>query len=231
MKSPALLFGTLLFAPCLALAQDLDEVDDAPGRRGPQIEQNVREINRGTFTKANMGGALYVGPRSTYIRPGSYLALGVGQDFIDQERNSMSWEIHFANGIHNGTSAEEQAIEQCYLNNTCTQGDLRTYTIGALLEYSIYPFRRLGVGLRAGGGLMFSPLLIESNAWDDIVVNEFAGNDPGIHSTPHPVVMGGPTFEYYTKLAHFSVGVDADFIYALNFDFGAQISGALKYTF
>ena len=55
--------------------------------------------------------------------------------------------------------------------------------------------------------------------------------DPGYHGTPHPIVMGGPTFEYYTKLSHFSVGIDADVFYAIGFDLGASVTGTLKYTF
>lgn len=230
MKSPVVLASCLLFAlPGFAAAQDLDEPTNDNRRRGPEIEQNVREINRGTYAKVNIGGAVYVGPRSDFIQPGTKIALVFGQDFIDQERNSMAWEVLFSQGIHNGTSVDEQASLGCAQNNTCTQGDLRTYTAAAAIEYSIYPLRRLGIGLRAGGGLMFSPLLIDELAWNDIVAD--LGADPGIHGTPHPVVLGGPTFEYYTKLAHFSLGVDADFFYALNFDFGAAFSGTLKYTF
>ena len=45
------------------------------------------------------------------------------------------------------------------------------------------------------------------------------------------MVLGGPTFEYYTKLSHFSVGLDADVFYAFTFDLGASVTGYLKYTF
>ena len=65
----------------------------------------------------------------------------------------------------------------------------------------------------------------------EVVGGAWGGNDFGFHDTPHPMVIGGPTFEYYTKLAHFSVGVDADVFYAIGFDLGASVSGSLKYTF
>jgi hypothetical protein len=45
------------------------------------------------------------------------------------------------------------------------------------------------------------------------------------------VGMGGPCLEYYTKLNHFSVGLDADFVYAIDFDLGLNVTAALKYTF
>ena len=47
----------------------------------------------------------------------------------------------------------------------------------------------------------------------------------------HPVVRGGPPFEFYTKLSHFSLGVDTDIFYAVNFDLGLSITGSMKYTF
>ena len=220
---------TLLALPTAAQAQDDDEED---GRRAPEIEREVREITRGTYAKSNVGGALYVGPRSKYIRPGTSLGLAFGKDFVDQERTSMAWEVFFNQGIHNGTYYDSQAADGCVSTNTCTQGDMRTYTVGALFEWSTYPVRRFGIGVRGGGGLLLSPLLMDPTYWQEQVVNgAFGGYDPGIHSTPHPVVMGGPTFEYYTKLAHFSAGADVDAFYALGFDIGISITGALKYTF
>jgi hypothetical protein len=44
-------------------------------------------------------------------------------------------------------------------------------------------------------------------------------------------VQGGPTFEYYTKLSHFSAGIDVDVFYAIGFDLGLNATGNLKYTF
>ena len=45
------------------------------------------------------------------------------------------------------------------------------------------------------------------------------------------MVLGGPAFEYYSNLAHFSVGLDADIFYAIGFDLGANAIGYMKYTF
>ena len=52
-----------------------------------------------------------------------------------------------------------------------------------------------------------------------------------VHDQPHPVVLGGPTLEYYTKLSHFSAGIDTDIFYAVGFDLGVSATGTLKYTF
>jgi hypothetical protein len=43
--------------------------------------------------------------------------------------------------------------------------------------------------------------------------------------------VGGPTIEYYTKLSHFSIGVDVDVYYVINFDLAVAPAGFLKYTF
>jgi len=43
--------------------------------------------------------------------------------------------------------------------------------------------------------------------------------------------MGGLTFEYYTKLSHFSVGADIDAMYIVNFDLGISPTAYLKYSF
>lgn len=222
MKSALkLLCGLLLLSPSIAAAQDEGGED-----------REVREITKGTYAKANVGGAVYFGPRSQFISPGSQMGLGVGSDFVNQERMSMAWEIQFAQGIHNGTYYEEQLNAGCTANNICTQGDLRTYTIAALFEISTYPARRFGIGGRAGAGMMFTPLLMDETYYTaNIQPQLFPDPSQDIHQQPHPVVMAGPTFEYYTKLAHFSAGVDVDVFYALSFDLGAAITGSLKYTF
>ena len=66
---------------------------------------------------------------------------------------------------------------------------------------------------------------------EDVVLDTWGGIAPNYHETPHPVVLFGPGFEYYTKLSHFSVGLDTDVFYAINFDLGMNIAGYMKYTF
>ena len=79
---------------------------------------------------------------------------------------------------------------------------------------------------------MVSPVLLDETFYtNEVVGGAWGGNDFGFHGAPHPIASGGPTFEYYTKLAHFSVGVDADFFYAIGFDLGTTVTGTIKYTF
>ena len=64
-----------------------------------------------------------------------------------------------------------------------------------------------------------------------VVEDAWNNNRPTVHDQPHPVVIGGPTIEYYTKLSHFSVGIDVDASYAVGFDLGLSTTGTVKYTF
>lgn len=235
----------------VAFAAAADEEDDfleetdsrrgrSSGRRGGREEQ-VREIVRGFYAKADVGGALYLGRfaapssiGSSYASSGTYVALGVGQDFVDQEKISMAWELGLEQGLHNGVDAATQGNDGCSQIGAgpapCTEGDLRTYTLHAVYEFSYYPTRRIGIGGRVGGGVLYSPLLIEPTAYADDVLKDY-GVDPGMHNAIKPVVSVGPTVEYYTKLSHFSVGLDADVFYGIGWDLGLNVAGYLKYTF
>jgi len=214
--------------------EDLDKNDDSRANRKTRTKQAevVREIVKGTYAKANVGSGLYLGQFASIVSPGTTLGMAVGQDFMDHENKSMAWEIAFFQGINNGATYMEQAELGCFQLGTCIQGDLRTYTFIGLVEFSMYPTRRLGVGARAGGGILFAPLLMHEQYYQEEVVKDYWGGVPSpYHEQPHPVVMGGPTFEYYTKLSHFSLGLDVDVFYAVNFDLGMNISGSMKYTF
>ena len=219
-----------------ANAQTYEEYEAEERGEKPKVKRAVREIVKGTYAKTNVGASLYLGRYKQWIKPGTSIALAVGQDFMDTEDLSMAWEVSFFQGINNGTDYEEQGAAQCYMTGTCIQGDLRTYTLVGVYEASIYPSRRVGIGLRAGGGMLFSPLLMNEKYYAEEVVGDSAsgawqGNRPSVHDQPHPVVLGGPTLEYYTKLSHFSAGIDADIFYAVGFDLGVSATGTLKYTF
>lgn len=241
MKTTTLLLGLLLVSPVLqatpAAAQDYSDLDDDEDKKSVQDRvrsTQVREINRGLYLKASVGGAFYLGDFSGAVSPGTSTALAIGQDFLDRERTSMAWELSLFQGVHQGEPYEFQTDVGPYV-----QGDLRTYTIAGLVEWNTYPARRWGLGARVGGGLMLSPLLMHADYYGTgvtpantrTVLAEWGITDPGYHGSPHPLVMGGPNLEYYTKLAHFSLGLDADVFYAIGFDLGAAVTGNMKYTF
>lgn len=242
-------------APMIAVASDDeeddedsgDDTDTAPRKKksraaGDDDQARIREIVRGFYAKANIGGAGYLlnfadkggGPA---VSSGTLVGLTFGQDFVDNEKQSMAWEVTLNQGVHNGLewggTGAGQADYGCVAAGTgpypCTEGDLRTYSLQAAYEFSAYPVRRFGIGVRAGAGALYSPLLIESIGYQDTVIPAM-GVDPQIHNSIHPYGFAGPTFEYYTKLSHFSVGVDVDVFYALGWDLGINASVGLKYT-
>lgn len=217
-------------------AQTYEEYEAEEQGVKPKKKRAVREIVKGTYAKTNVGAGVYLGRYSDWVKPGTSIALAVGQDFMDTETMSMAWEVSFFQGINNGLDYEEQAAGGCFTNGSCVQGDLRTYTFVGIYEASFYPTRRMGVGLRMGGGILLSPLLMDEKYYAAEVVGDsgggaWQGQRPSVHDSPHPVVLGGPTFEYYTKLSHFSMGVDVDIFYAVGFDLGASATGTVKYTF
>jgi hypothetical protein len=218
--------------PQSADAQTYEEYDAEERGEKPKKQRAVREIVKGTYAKTNVGAGMLLGKYGAWVKPGTSIALAVGQDFLDQEKISMAWEVTFFQGINNATHYEEQAAAGCFQNGTCMQGDLRTYTFAGLYEFSFYPSRRFGIGIRAGGGILLSPLLMDEGYYEtEVVAGQWQGQRPTIHDEPHPVVLGGPTFEYYTKLSHFSMGMDVDAYYGVGFDLGASVTGTLKYTF
>ena len=248
------LLSLLIAAPLLmaspAYAQSVDDLDEGEGgtttsssSRNSRFNNDevVREIVKGAYAKSNVGGAGYLLDFNGFVSAGTAVGLSLGYDFVDREKTSMAGEIGVWQGIHNGCSVERQVapgqLGTCAGNakgklSPGIQGDLRTYSILANYEFSKYPTRRIGLGFRLGGGVLFSPLLIEETAWQtQIVVGEWGGYDPGYHSGPKPLGFGGLTAEYYSKISHFSVGADFDVFYAVNFDLGFNGSGYLKYTF
>lgn len=228
-----------LAVPC-ALAQDLDdepvdrgeEEDDRRGRARPE----VKEIVRGFYVRSNVGGGSYVGQFRGFVYAGTMVGLSGGKDVLDTEKTSASVEVSFVQGIHNGCNYEYQADGLCAGSARTggapigVQGDLRTYSLMASGEYSYYPVRRVGIGAKVNAGIMLSPLLMDEVYYQSEVLPLW-GFEPTYHTTPHPVVGGGLTLEYYTKLSHFSVGADLDVNYGIGFDLGVFGSGYFKYTF
>lgn len=231
----------LLHSPVAVYAADDDdssylEEDDADKgkkskKKASADEGQVREIVRGFYAKAHAGAAIYVlPPFSAAVSSGTLVNLAVGQDFVDNERTSMAWEIGIAQGLHNGADWQAQAQAGCGVGAPCTEGDLRTYSLTANYEASYYVSRRLGLGLRVGGGVLYSPLLMDSGFYQENVLADFGG-EPGMHNAPKPLVFGGPTLEYYTKLSHFSLDLDVDASYGIGWGLGVNASGGFKYTF
>jgi len=234
MKTSLLLALTGLTVSSTGFAQDYDDWEDS-AEAIEEVAPAVREVVKGSYAKANVGAAAYLLDFAGFVSAGTAVSMGYGQDFIDQETFSMAWEANFTQGIHNGLHYSGQGDAGCQGAGgaaPCLQGDLRTYTFTAAVEASTYFKRRYGLGVRVGAGALVSPLLIEDEAYlNEVVGGEFRGYDPGYHGGVKPLVLFGPTFEYYSKLSHFSVGIDADIFYAIGFDLGVNATAFMKYTF
>lgn len=194
--------------------------DDKKGK-----DEIVREIERGLFAKSNIGSTLMIAPAG-YLSGVMTVQLGLGQEFIDKERLSVAWEADFHQSLFNGP-----ILEQLPAVNPVVQGDI--HVLGGLggLEVSTYPARRLGIGAMVQGGVFMAPVLMEPTAYQEEVVAIW-GVEPAANAGPIPVVGVTPTLEYYTKLSHFSVGVDVAALYWVTIGgFGISPTGYLKYTF
>jgi hypothetical protein len=229
-------FAAFAFTSTPAMAQDFENLDEGSSKKAKKKgsfasgSDIVREIERGYYLKANVGSTMFllVHP-SPILSPGTTTSISGGGDFMDRERMSMAWEVSFEQGLHNGAKYTDQVSLP---PSQLIQGDIHTFIAKAMYEASWYLTRRFSLGVRAGGGVMLTPLLMNRAAYLDIVVaGQWGGNQPSVHESPHPMVGFGPTVEYYTKLSHFSIGADVDVFYALGFDLGLFGSGYLKYTF
>ncbi len=224
----------LLMLAALAVPQDAVAQDREERRRARSAERDlVREIERGPYVKSNVGTTFIfpVTARSATPETGAvyggvvFLGLAVGGEFVDQERFSAAFEAQFGQTLVQGPRTEVLTFD-----NSLTQGDVHAFMGTGILEASFYPTRRLGLGVRVGGGIAVLPLLMNDLDYQEEVIPQIDAPAP-VHEGPLPMVLGGPTLEYYTKLSHFSVGVDVDFMYMIGFNPGLFPSGYLKYTF
>jgi hypothetical protein len=244
--SATLAAAVVAWSPAVALAQDIEDIEAEGSKKKKDKDREevvasdeiVREIERGWYLRANAGVASYFlryGPTpagfGSIVRAGSVVQLSVGNDFVDEPGRSLAWEFSFYQGVHQGLPFDLQ-VDAGVAPNDHVQGDIRTFGFLLSGEFSTYPSRRLGVGVRAGGGLMLTPLLMNKALYQSLVVGDaWNGANPPVHSTPHFPVFAGPTIEYYTKLSHFSVGIDADIMFVIGFDLGFNATGFMKYTF
>jgi len=222
-----MLFAALTLAPAV-YAQEME----GARTEARASEDAVREIVRGYYVKSNIGSTLFLVAYGGGVLSGVMsVNLTVGSDFVDNERNSLAWEVTFGQMLQNGISWEEQPGDIPV--NLYIQGDLHVFSGVAQVEASIYPTRRLGIGVRAGGGVAIAPLLIEENEYlDEVVVKAWNNNPSTVNGSPLPMIVGAPTIEYYTKLSHFSLGADVEAMFLVGPNaLGLTPSGYMKYTF
>lgn len=209
----------------------VDDAADSRRRARDGEEDVVREIVRGLYLKSSIGSGIFAPVNG--VRLGGVMAVGIsmGSDIIDRERFSVAIEGELAQGLFNGPPSAEQVIAA----GPVVQGDIHTIAGTVAAEASIYVSRRFGVGGRVGGGVLYAPVLVALDTYQ----NEFRGSSQWngqnalFHNGTLPMGLAGLTIEYYTKLSHFSIGADADLnvLIASTTAFSVRPVGYLKYTF
>lgn len=223
--------GALALLSCAiatpARAQGIQSAGDAP-QEGEEVKGDagvaeIREVERGVYVSVDMGPNHYLhldmpgfvavgrplfadlGRPTTWFSPGTRMGLRVGYDIL----NNVNAEV-FATGNFN-----EGVLDQGKLATGAITGDLTNIVAGVggrfafITTERLFFFGRLGVGY----GMWF-PSALAQNAFGSIHLDGSLG------------------VEYYTKLRHLSVGVEAAFqTLMLPFAFGVALYPTVKYTF
>ena len=144
-----------------AEAQDLD-LDSTEKRKTNQevksveFERDVREFERGMYSKANVGATIFVlDHRSPFTAPVNSVALSFGDDFVDRESLSMAWEVSFQT-VHNGLSYTEQSgvLPDHLFKATlgCSDGSVRSVKVSNSTTRHRFPCHRRSYGYARSDG-------------------------------------------------------------------------------
>lgn len=183
-------------------------------------EPPVDEVERGVFFGLDIGPAFVTAAPapSGGNRPfssGATLRLEVGYDI----GRVVSLSVFFAGNSYSANAD--------YVGNSggTASGDFSSVATGLAVRWNFLGFadsqgvRRFWLYLKAGGGLA----LLKPNA--------LFASDP-TNSYGSILVFGGPGLQYYTRLRHFSVGVEIVGSYLLKpKSFGFAITPNLRYAF
>jgi hypothetical protein len=235
-------------------SEDLDgETRKRPQRkstrsaRKKQDDAPSREVVKGAYAKINIGPVIWLLPSGGYLsNPGTKIDFAFGYDFIDRLSFTMSVEGAFYNMISNGTGVSECGLGPVPCptptGTSPTQGDLRV--IGGTVALRFGPnfggkrTKRGHFGVKIGAGVGYSPPLVDLQ--DPEIISRTglpptgSGNANVVQGRPLILVTPAVVIEGYTKLSHFSLGLEVGGDIVLlgpNPLIGLVITAALKYTF
>ena len=195
-----------------------DERRARPERTAAKKKRPSREVVKGAYAKANMGVGIALPPFRKYTSGTStQVDFSFGVDALDRLAFTLTVEGSLFNMISNATGPVEVApgspcpTEQ--IGNICVstvQGDYNL--IGGTVAVRFGPnfggkrVKRLHLAIQVGGGVGTSPKLVDENS------DLFAANGLVLlQGGPVGIITPGIGLEYYTRLSHFSVGLDVDF--------------------
>ena len=194
------------------------------GRRGRAPV--AREVVHGFYLKTSYGTVLWFGDLGANSSPGTSASFELGYDVLDQLGMTLSITGTFFQGINNGITADPEEG-----GTGVTQGDFRSIggLVGARLGFNPgkRKVRRWTIAVIMKGGVYFSPTLREEG---DALLQPIA-----LQRSPGGLIQPGIGFEHFTRLSHFSLGVDVHIPLIVGtpagFIAGVDITGFLKYTF
>ncbi len=195
---------------------DLDEEDNrrrdrqAPSKRKKR-KRIVREVVKGAYAKVNLGPIFWLPPISGFTSStGTEMDFSFGYDIVDRLSFTLSVEASFFQAITNG-----DGVSVDLLFGSPIQGDFRvfggTVALRAGPNFGAKRVKRVALAFQIGGGGGYSPDLIELNS-NPSALNRVAASGYGgvMQGRFLGIVTPGIGIEYYTKLAHFSIGLDVD---------------------
>ncbi len=200
--------ATVLLSAASARAQS------AAASTGDKEEVRFNEIERGFYLGVG-GGPFFIanapassGPRP--FSPGQMAELELGVDL--GSRLSLGG---FLMGAVNRAGADYTG----YNANGTASGDFSTFVAGGVARFNVLGFKdsqevdRTWIYLRGGGGYV-----------------KFAPNN--LLDRPDVLVFAGPGVEYFTRLRHFSIGVEVTGSYLLTSGaIGFALTPNLRYAF
>ncbi|MCO4768817.1 MAG: adventurous gliding motility protein CglE [Deltaproteobacteria bacterium] len=228
-------------------ADDIDAPDDVEperrqGTKKKKRRRKAREVVKGAYLKINVGPQFWLPPISAQTSTSATeLDFSFGYDIIDRLPFTLTVEGSFTTLVANGTGVNDEAAFQQLLAlgiAPTIQGDFRLY--GGTVNLRFGPnfggkkTKRGNFSIQVGGGGAYSPALIDLK--DPIIINRMNANGFGylMQGRFLGIITPGIGLEYYTKLSHFSLGLDVDaniIIGGPSIAIGVGTNFFAKYTF
>ncbi len=200
---------------------DSQPEDTSSSRQGTSKKKKrraTREVVKGAYLKMNVGPIFWLPPISNVTTTsGTELDFSFGYDVIDRLPFTLTVEASFSTIITNGTGINDNESFQALLEAGIAptiQGDFRVFagTVNVRLgpNFGGRKTKRANFSIQVGGGGGYSPPLIDLK--DAEIQNRMNANNLGFIMQGRflGLITPGLGIEYYTKLSHFSIGLDVD---------------------